>query len=163
MICMNWVYCCLTVFTAALLWRPTSPGNEDVLICINAPFMIQRVLKSWWLWTYQNSTVKRASARAIPGWVTSWEVWLGSQKRTILCHWGWVVTNGIRAIAQPEMVGACTSPMRDASGNAGSKEGVIVTSHIAWEWGCAYMYKCTIYDTTRFKAVMVMNLSELHS
>jgi hypothetical protein len=25
--------------------RPTSPGNEDVLICINAPFMTQRVLK----------------------------------------------------------------------------------------------------------------------
>jgi hypothetical protein len=27
----------------------------------------------------------------------------GSQKMTILCHWGWVVTNGIRAIVQPEM------------------------------------------------------------
>jgi hypothetical protein len=38
-----------------------------------------------------------------------------------------------------------------------------VTSHIAWEGGCAYMYKCTIYDTTRFKAVMAMNLSELRS
>jgi len=38
-----------------------------------------------------------------------------------------------------------------------------VTSHIAWKWRCAYMYKCTIYDTTRFKAVMVMNLLELHS
>jgi hypothetical protein len=25
------------------------------------------------------------------------------------------------------------------------------------------MYKCTLYDTTRFKAVMVMNLSELRS
>jgi hypothetical protein len=35
--------------------------------------------------------------------------------------------------------------------------------HIAWEWGCAYMYKCTIYDTTRFKAVMIMNLLELRS
>jgi len=53
--------------------------------------------------------------------------------------------------------------MRDASGDAGSKEGVIVTSHIAWEWGCAYIYKCTIYDTTRFKSVMAMNLSELRS
>jgi len=40
---------------------------------------------------------------------------------------------GIKVIAQPEMVGACTSPMRDASGDAGSKKGVIVTSHIAWE------------------------------
>jgi hypothetical protein len=38
-----------------------------------------------------------------------------------------------------------------------------VTSHIVWEWGCAYMYKCTLYDTTRFKAVMAMNLSELRS
>jgi hypothetical protein len=28
---------------------------------------------------------------------------MGSQKRTVLCHWGWIVTNGIRAIAQPEM------------------------------------------------------------
>jgi len=80
-----------------------------------------------------------------------------------LCHWGCVVTNGIRAIAQPKMVGASTSPMRDASGDAGSKEGVIVTSHIVWERGCAYMYKCTIYDTARFKAMMVMNLSELRS
>jgi hypothetical protein len=62
------------------LWRPTSPRNEDVLICINAPFMTQRVLKPWWLWTYQNSTVKRASTRAIPGWVTSWEVWYGEPK-----------------------------------------------------------------------------------
>jgi hypothetical protein len=42
-------------------------------------------------------------------------------------------TNGIRAIAQPEMVGACTSPMRDVSGDAESKKGVIVASHIAWE------------------------------
>jgi hypothetical protein len=25
------------------------------------------------------------------------------------------------------------------------------------------MYKCTLYDTTRFKAVMAMNLSELRS
>jgi len=62
------------------LWCRTSPVNEDVLICINAPFMIQRVLKPWWSWTYQNSEVKRASARAIPGWVTSWEVWFGESK-----------------------------------------------------------------------------------
>jgi hypothetical protein len=62
------------------VWRPTSPGNEDVLICINAPYMTQRVLKSWWQWTYQNSAVKRAAARAIPEWVTSWEVWYGEPK-----------------------------------------------------------------------------------
>jgi hypothetical protein len=62
------------------LWRLTSPGNEDVLICINAPFMTQRVLKLWWLWTYQSFAVERTSARAIPGWVTSWEVWFGKPK-----------------------------------------------------------------------------------
>jgi hypothetical protein len=54
-------------------------------------------------------------------------------------------------------------PMRVASGDAGSQEGVIVTSHIAWEWRCAYMDKRTLHDTTRFKAVMAMNLSELRS
>jgi hypothetical protein len=59
--------------------------------------------------------------------------------------------------------GSVHKPMRDASEDTGSKEGVIVTSHIAWEWRCAYMYKCILYDTTRFKAVMVMNLSELRS
>lgn len=58
-----------------IVWRPTSPENDDVLICINAPFMIQHVLKPWWLWTYQNSVVKRASARAVPIWVTFWKVW----------------------------------------------------------------------------------------
>jgi hypothetical protein len=73
--------CCPTIYSMIdPLWRPTSPGNEDVLICINAPFMTQRVLKPWWQWTYQNSTVKRAAARAIPGWVTSWEVWYGEPK-----------------------------------------------------------------------------------
>jgi len=54
--------------------------NEDVLICINAPFMTQRVLKPWWRWTYQISAVKLASARAILGWVTSCEVWFGEPK-----------------------------------------------------------------------------------
>jgi hypothetical protein len=62
------------------LWRPTSPGNDDVLICINEEFMTQHVLKPWWSWTYQNSAVKHASARAIPGWVTSWEIWFGEPK-----------------------------------------------------------------------------------
>jgi hypothetical protein len=38
-----------------------------------------------------------------------------------------------------------------------------VTSHIAWEWRCAYIYKCIIFDITRFKAVMTMNLLELYS
>jgi hypothetical protein len=38
-----------------------------------------------------------------------------------------------------------------------------VTFHMAWEWIYAYMYKCTLLDTTLFKAVMAMNLSELCS
>jgi hypothetical protein len=29
----------------------------------------------------------------------------GIKKQIILCRWGWVVTNGIRAIVQPEMRG----------------------------------------------------------
>jgi len=56
--------------------------------------------------------------------------------------------------------------MRVASGDARSQEGVIVTSNIAWECGCAYMYKRTILNTTRFKAMIAMiamNLSELRS
>jgi hypothetical protein len=40
----------------------------------------------------------------------------GSQKPTILCHWGWVVTNCIRAIAQPEMGESVHKPMRVARG-----------------------------------------------
>jgi hypothetical protein len=67
------------------MWHPTSSGNEDVLICINASFMTQRVLKPWWSWTYQNSAVKHASAWAIPGWVTSWEVWFGGAKSGQYC------------------------------------------------------------------------------
>jgi hypothetical protein len=53
------------------------------------------------------------------------------------------------------------NPMRVTSGNAGSQEGVIVTSHITWEWG--YMYIRIFIDTTHFKTVMAMNLSELRS
>jgi hypothetical protein len=58
------------------LWRPTSLGyrNRYVLICIFATFLTKHVLKPWWPWTYQNSAVKRASARVVPGWVNSWEV-----------------------------------------------------------------------------------------
>jgi hypothetical protein len=49
--------------------------------------------------------------------------------------------------------------MRVASGDAGSQERVIVTSHIAWvrKWVCAYMYIRTFLDTALFKAVMAMN------
>jgi hypothetical protein len=54
-------------------------------------------------------------------------------------------------------------PMRVAKGDARSQDRVIVTSHIAWEWGCAYMYKRSLLDTKRFKVVMAMNLSELRS
>jgi hypothetical protein len=64
------------------LWYPTSPRyrNVYVLICIFAHFLTQHVLKLWWSWTYQNSTVKRASVRVVPGWVTSWKVWFGRVK-----------------------------------------------------------------------------------
>jgi hypothetical protein len=53
--------------------------------------------------------------------------------------------------------------MTVASEDAGCQKEVIVTSHIAWEWGCAYMYKRTILDTMRFKAVVTMNQSKLRS
>jgi len=86
-----------------------------------------------------------------------------SQKRTILCRWGWVVTNDIRAIAQLEM-GSVYKLMRVASRHSFgcqqwgdpirivigdvklSRGGVIVTFHITWEWRCAYMNKYTIFD-----------------
>jgi len=93
------------------VWHPTSPGNRDVLICINAPFMTQRVLKPWWSWTYQNSAVKRAFARAIPRLVISWEVWFGEPKRGQYCVIGGRSLQMVsEPFAQPEMVGACTSP-----------------------------------------------------
>jgi hypothetical protein len=38
-----------------------------------------------------------------------------------------------------------------------------VMSHITWECGCAYMYQRIFHDTTCFKDVMTMNLSELRS
>jgi len=53
-------------------------------------------------------------------------------------------------------------PMRVAAGTLGLMRGVIVTSHIAWEWRCAYMYKHTLLDTIHL-TVMAMNLSELRS
>jgi len=44
----------LSLSLSLSLWHPTLPGyeNEYVLICIFAPFLTQRVLKSWWPWTY---------------------------------------------------------------------------------------------------------------
>jgi hypothetical protein len=70
------------------LWRPTSPGNDDMFICIFAPFLTQCVLKSWWPWTYQNSLVKRASMRVVLGWVTPWEVWIGGPKADNIVSFG---------------------------------------------------------------------------
>lgn len=49
------------------LWCLTLPENGDMLLCTNTPFLTQYVLKSWWTRTYQNSAIKRASARAVPG------------------------------------------------------------------------------------------------
>jgi hypothetical protein len=56
-----------------------------------------------------------------------------------------------------------SDPMRITCRDAGFQDGVIVMSHIAWKWGCICVYKHTILDTTLFKAVMAMNLSELRS
>jgi hypothetical protein len=69
------------------LWRPTSLeyGNDNVLICIFAPFLTQLVLKPWYPWTYQNSTIKNAIARVVLGWVTSWEVWFKRTKSGQYC------------------------------------------------------------------------------
>jgi hypothetical protein len=80
------------------LWHPTSLGNRDVLICINAYFLTQPVLKSWWPWTYQNSAVKCVSARAIPRWVTSWKSGLGEPKADNIVSLGWVITQIILII-----------------------------------------------------------------
>jgi len=106
----------------------------------NAPFMTQRVLKPWWSWTYQNSVVKRASARAIPGWVTSWEVWYGELKADNIVSLGVGRYKWYQSYCPAWDGGSVHKPMRDASGDAGSKEGVIGSSHIAWKWRCAYMY-----------------------
>jgi len=54
-------------------------------------------------------------------------------------------------------------PVRVTSMDDRSQNEMIVTSHVAWEQGCAYMYKRTILFTTRFKVVIIMNLLELHS
>jgi hypothetical protein len=122
------------------VWRPTSPGNEDVLICINAPFMTQRVLKPWWQWTYQNSAVKRAAARAISGWVTSWEVWYEEPKADSIVSLGvdrykWYQSHCPAwdggSVHKPMRVAGGHSlgrqewgdPMRVASEDAGSKGG----------------------------------------
>jgi hypothetical protein len=51
-------------------------------------------------------------------------------------------------------------PLRVVSENTGFQEGGIVMS----QWGCAYMYIRTLFDTTCFnKVVMTVNLSELSS
>jgi hypothetical protein len=102
-------------------------SHKDVLICIFVPFLTQCVLKLWWPWTYQNSTVKCVSTRVVLGWVTSWEaMFRGAKKQTILCRIVWVVTNGIRVIAQPEMEGVCTSPWGSLEGiRWDAKNGVV--------------------------------------
>jgi hypothetical protein len=55
--------------------------------------------------------------------VTSWEVWFGEPKADNIVSLGWVVTNGIRVIAQPEMVGASTSLRGSPAGTLGPKRG----------------------------------------
>jgi hypothetical protein len=80
-----------------------------VLICILTPLMTTTHFKAMMVMSYQNSVVKRASARV--GWVTSWEVWFWEAKSRQYCvSLGWSVTNGIKAIAQSKMGGTYTSP-----------------------------------------------------
>jgi hypothetical protein len=80
-----WMGVTVTALLVAWVWHPTSSGNGDVLICINAPFLTQRVLKPWCPWTYQNSIVKRASMKVVPGWVIFCEVWFGGAKSGQYC------------------------------------------------------------------------------
>jgi len=122
----------------------------DVLICINAPFMTQRVLKPWWPWTYQNSAVKRAFAIAVPRWVTYRKVWFGGAKSGQYCvigvgrykwyqshcpAWDGESVHKLMRVASGHSLGRqeWSDPMRVANGDSGSQEGVIVTSHIAWK------------------------------
>jgi len=162
---------CLYIYIYIYIYIVTSHITWEL-----ASFLTQCVLKPWWPWTYQNSIVKRVSARVVPRWVTSWEVWFKGAKSGQYCVIGdgslQMVSKPLpnlrwESMHKPMRVASEHSlarqewgdHMRVTSGNAGSQEGVIVTSHIAWEWGCAYMYKRIILDTTRFKVVMVMNLS----
>jgi len=82
--------------------------------------LTQRFLKPWWPWTYQNSAVKRASTRVVPGWVTSWEVWFWGAKSRQYC----VVGVGCYKLYESHC------PAWDA----GSMPS---------PWECAYMYKPT--------------------
>jgi hypothetical protein len=89
-----------------------------IYIYIFTPFLTQCFLKLWWPWTYQNSAIKRASARVVPGWVTSWEA-------KNIVSLGWVVTNGIRIIVQPEM-GGC------AQAHEGRQWALVGTPRMGW-------------------------------
>jgi len=91
----------------------------------------------------------------------------GSQKRTILCHCGWVVTNGIRVIIQPEM-------REGAQAHKSLYWTLVGTLRMGWYheghqwehwvprmddcdvlhclgmgmWMCSYIYMSTLLDTT---------------
>jgi len=85
------------------LWRFTSTGmgmSMCMLICIFAPFLIQRILKSWWLWTYKNSTIKRASTRVVPWWVTYWKVCFREEEKMNNIIWLWWAVTPITALRQ---------------------------------------------------------------
>jgi hypothetical protein len=110
----RFVFPCISRF----MWHPTSLENIDVLIYINAPFLTQCVLKLWWPWTYQNSTVKRTFARVEPGWVTSWEVWIRGAKSEQYC----VIGGGsLQMVLEPFPSlrwGSVHKPMRVTSGHS---------------------------------------------
>jgi hypothetical protein len=138
-------------FVFCFLWCLTSSGHVKgyVLICIFSPSLTQRVLKLRWPWTNQNSVVKHASARVVPRWVTSWEVWFGGAKSGQY----YIIGGGsLQMVSEPLpnlRWGSVDKPMRVASGyslgcqewgdlmrvasgDAGSQEGVILTSQITW-------------------------------
>ena len=93
---------------------PTSSvDRRDSYDISNDPCLLhhQRVLGLHGCGAHKNSTVKRARAAAILGWVTPWEVCTRATKnkavspswakRTILVSWGRMLQNGIRDTPVP--------------------------------------------------------------
>jgi hypothetical protein len=100
---------------------------------------------------------------------------------TIMCRWRWVITNVSKSLPSLRWEECAQAregrqrvltwmprigiPIKVAKRDVGFQERVFVTSHIAWvlEWWCTYMYIRILFNTTRFKTVMVINSSELCS
>jgi hypothetical protein len=99
----------------------------------------------------RHKIVKRASARVVLGWVTFWEVWFGGAKSGQNCvvgvgrfkwyqshcpAWDGGSVHKPMSVASGHSLGRqeLGDTMRVASEDAGSQEGLIVTSHIVWVW-----------------------------